>query len=171
MTPKSRRVDEHALDGLARVAPFLVRWIERLLAGGEPPLTVAQYLALGAIAEGPVAAADLARRTGVSPAAVSQLVAGLDERGLVERRSEPGDRRRQALVLSPDGERALSAAAARARAGLAQVVGPLPRPEADALARSLGRIESELAGTAPPRRPPPPRGPNGPRGRSAPPPR
>ena len=35
----------------------------------------------------------------------------------------------------------------------------LPRPEADALARSLERLEGALSGTAPPRRPPPPKPP------------
>ena len=66
-----------------RTAPLVSRWIERLLAGHDPPLTVAQYLALQAIAEGEVVGAELARRAAVSPAAVSQLLATLEESGLL----------------------------------------------------------------------------------------
>jgi DNA-binding MarR family transcriptional regulator len=53
--------------------------------------------------------AELARRTGVSAAAVSQLLGALEAAALVRR--VPGeDRRRQDLALTEAGERALAAA-------------------------------------------------------------
>jgi DNA-binding MarR family transcriptional regulator len=132
------------------------RWIERLLARHEPPLTVAQYLALRAIRREGVSGAELARRTGVSGPAVSQLLAALSDAELVERRADPADRRRQALALSAAGERAFRSAEAMLRGELGTLLAPLPPPEIDALARLLPSVEAELAGTPPPRRAPPP---------------
>jgi len=142
-----------------RTAPLVSRWIERLLTGHEPPLTVAQYLALQAIDDGGVVGSELARRTAVSPAAVSQLLAALETGGLLERQRLPGDRRRQPLALTGRGEQALRSAQVLLRTRLAALLSDLPRPEADALARLLTTIEAALSGTAPPPRPhrsPPP---------------
>jgi DNA-binding MarR family transcriptional regulator len=148
-----------AADALLSVAPLVTRWIERLLAGHEPPLTPAQYLGLRAIGGESLGAAELARRTGVSGPAVSQLVAGLADAGLVERRVAEHDRRRQALTLTDGGRRALDSANALILQRLEALLDGLPRPETDALARALPRVEELLSGTAPPRRPAPPRPP------------
>jgi DNA-binding MarR family transcriptional regulator len=145
-----------AAEALVAVAPLVSRWIERLLARHDPPLTVAQYLALRAITRERVTGTELARRAGVSGPAVSQLLAGLDDTGLLERQPVAGDRRRQALTLSAAGERAFRSAEALLREQLAELLAPLPPPEADALARLLPRVEAELSGAPPPRRPPPP---------------
>lgn len=132
------------------------RWVERLLAAHEPPLTPAQYLALEAVAKGQIVGAELARQAAISPAAVSQLLGGLEGDGLVERQRTADDRRRQPLALTKDGDRVLRSARALLRERLAALLGELPRPEAEALARLLQRVESLLTGTAPPRRPPRP---------------
>src|SRR5439155_21470526 len=92
-----------AADALVAAAPLASRWIQRLLATHTPPLTVVQYLALRAIAAEPVAAVELARRTGVSGPAVSQLVAELEGTGLVERAPAQSDRRRLDLDLTSAG--------------------------------------------------------------------
>src|SRR5919109_1604964 len=90
MSPRQRRGAGAAADALAEVAPLVSRWIERLLPAHRPPLTLAQYLALRALADNAQGAAELARRTGVSEPAVSQLVATLAAAGLVERRGAGG---------------------------------------------------------------------------------
>ena len=147
-----------------RTAPLVSRWIERLLAAHDPPLTVAQYLALQAIAEGEVVGAELARRAAVSPAAVSQLLATLEETGLLARGRLESDRRRQSLALTEQGRQALRSAQTELRDRLAGLLADLPPPEADALAGLLERLQASLSGTPPPprpRRPPPPGGPKG----------
>src|SRR3954469_21618262 len=101
-----------AREALAAVAPLATRWIERLLARHDPALTVPQYLALRAIAREGVTGSELARRTGVSGPAVSQLLSALASAGLVERRADAEDRRRQALALSPAGKQAFGSAEA-----------------------------------------------------------
>ncbi|HZT46062.1 MAG TPA: MarR family transcriptional regulator [Gaiellaceae bacterium] len=150
-SPSSR-----AADAVIATAPLATRWIQRLLQRHDPPLSLGQLAALRAIAAERLAAAELARRTGVSGSAVSQLVAELEHAGLVRRGTAAGDRRRQELALTPDGKRVLASASAVLRRGVGDLLADLPPPEADALARGLATVESLLAGTPPPRRPPPP---------------
>jgi DNA-binding MarR family transcriptional regulator len=150
------------VDALVAAAPLAHRWIERLLAGHQPPLTVAQFLALRAIASEGVSGSELARRAGVSSPAVSQLLGGLAEAGLLERRELPADRRRQTLTLSTRGRGALTSAQRLLRERLAPLLAELPRPERDALTRALPQLAAAFSGAPPPRRPPRPRPPAGP---------
>ena len=160
--PAPHRPPAEAAEALVAVAPLVNRWIERLLAAHEPPLTVAQFLALRAIAADGVSGSELARRAGVSGPAVSQLLAGLLDAGLLERHELSEDRRRHTLALSARGKRALAAAQSLLRDRLSALLAELPRPEADALARALPQVEATLSGAPPPRRPPPPRPPGRP---------
>lgn len=164
--PRQRTSSRHAAEALARTAPLVSRWIERLLAGHEPPLTVPQYLALQAVDEGEVVASQLARRTAVSAAAISQLLAALETNGLIERQRLPDDRRRQPVLLTERGKAALRSAQALLQDQLAALIAELAPPEANELTRLLGKLEGSLGGTAPPPRPrrpppPPPRPPKG----------
>src|SRR5690349_10353764 len=104
------RPQTRAARSLSAVAPLASRWVERVLAAHEPPLSAAQYLALRAIAAGNVTGTDLARRAGVSGPAASQLVGALVEAGMVERRADPNDRRRYELRLTAAGKGALDSA-------------------------------------------------------------
>jgi DNA-binding MarR family transcriptional regulator len=153
--PRRPRPRPEALDALVAAAPLATRWIERVLASHDPPLTVAQYLAVRAAARRPLTATDIARSAGVSTAAVSQLVASLEQAGLVERHPVADDRRRQTLALTSVGERALAAVTDRLRSELAFVLGDVPGPELAALARLLGHVGSSLERTPPPARPHP----------------
>lgn len=155
MPPPRPRTD--AVNSLIAVAPLASRWIERLLSAHDPALTVAQFLALRAVATEGVSGSELARRAGVSGPAVSQLLAALSDAGLLERHEVAGDRRRLALKTSQKGERALASAESLLRDRLSVLLADLPRPEADALARALPRVQAALSGAPPPRRPPPPR--------------
>lgn len=157
--PKPRR-PANVVEPLIGVAPLVTRWIERVLAAHEPQLTLGQFLALRAIASERLTAAELARRTGVSGAAVSQLVAALDQAGWIERSQSEDDRRRQALALSPPGRAAYASAASLVRSRMGQLLEALPPPEVDRLGRALERLEQTLGGAPPPRRPHPPRKPH-----------
>ena len=136
------------------MAPLVTRWIQRLLSQHDPPLTVPQYLALRAIERDGVTGTELAQRSGVSGPAVSQLLTVLADEGLLERQFESSDRRRLTLTPSREGRRVLAEAEALLIDRLGSLLGDLPRPEADALARSLPRVEATLSGAHPPRRPP-----------------
>jgi DNA-binding MarR family transcriptional regulator len=156
--PRNRPAGRQAAERLARTAPLVSRWIERVLAAHDPPLTVAQYLALQAIAEGEVVGAELARRAAVSPAAMSQLLTALEDAGMLIRDRREDDRRRQPLSLTEQGAWTLRAAQTALRERLAGLLADMPPKETDALARLLERLEASLSGTPPPPRPPrPPR--------------
>jgi DNA-binding MarR family transcriptional regulator len=156
------RPPSDAAEALVAVAPLVSRWIERLLAGHQPPLTIAQFLALRAIQAEGASGSELARRAGVSGAAISQLLSSLADAGLLERRELADDRRRLTLSLTADGQRALRSAHALLRKRLSSLIFDLPRPEADALVRALPKVEAALSGAPPPSRPhpPPPRPPH-----------
>src|SRR6266516_2953141 len=113
--PRPRRAQTDAAEALVAVAPLATRWIERLLASHDPPLTVPQFLVLRAIERENISGSELARRAGVSGPAVSQLLAGLADAGLVERYPATGDRRRQGLALSEAGDRGFRSAEALLR--------------------------------------------------------
>ena len=142
---------------IAGVALLAGRWIERLLGAHDPPLTLAQFLALRAIAAEPLAATQIARRTGVSGAAVSQLVAVMEGASWVERAPEPADRRRHTLTLTPTGVEVLRSATRLVYGRLDELLSDVPPHEARELTRLLERVEKMLGGSPPPRRPPPPR--------------
>jgi DNA-binding MarR family transcriptional regulator len=155
--PRNQPAGRQAAEALVRTAPLVSRWIERLLAGHDPPLTVAQYLALQAIADGEVVGAELARRAAVSPAAISQLLAALEDARLLSRGRLDDDRRRQSLLLTEHGIWVLGSAQTSLRERLAGLLADLPPRETDALARLLERLDASLSGTPPPPRPPRPR--------------
>jgi DNA-binding MarR family transcriptional regulator len=158
--PAPHRPATEVADALVAVAPLVSRWIERLLAAHDPSLTVAQFLALRSISTGGMSGSELARRTGVSGPAVSQLLSGLADAGLIERREFVEDRRRQTLATSARGQQALTSAQNLLRERLSSLLVELPHPEADALARALPRVEATLSGVAPPPRLPSPRPPS-----------
>lgn len=157
--PAPRKPQTDAAEALIGVAPLVNRWIERLLAEHDPPLTVSQYVALRAIAREAMTGGELARRTGVSGPAVSQLLTSLADAGMLERRPNPDDRRHQSLSLSASGARTHQSAQTMLKRSVGALLAGVPHPEADALGRLLPHVEAALGGTPPPRkrpRPPPP---------------
>lgn len=104
--------------------------------GLEPRL----FGALTAIAATePVAQAGLARLLGVSGARVVQLADALEERGLVERRRDPADRRTSLLQLQPGADAVLARARALAEEVNARVA-PLSAAETRRLVPLLHRF-------------------------------
>jgi DNA-binding MarR family transcriptional regulator len=76
----------------------------------------------------------------VSPRTVTDMIDGLEARGLVARCAHPADRRVTLLRLTPEGRRQLAAAAARADERHAAAVGGLSEHEQQTLRKLLARI-------------------------------
>ncbi|WP_432524116.1 MarR family winged helix-turn-helix transcriptional regulator [Kineococcus sp. SYSU DK006] len=91
---------------------------------------------------------------------ISRLVSRLLERGLLERRADPGDRRAARIVLTPEG-RAVQRAVGRrhARAVSATMTGALSREQLHQLREIGRRLADAAAGTAAAPRPGAPRRP------------
>ena len=134
--PSPPRPRPAAAEALAAVAPLATRWIERLLAHHDPALTVPQYLALRAIERERISGSELARRTGVSGPAVSQLVSGLVAAGLVERRPDPDDRRRVLVEATEEGLAALQEDRRHRVGWLVSAMQRLPPEDQEVLARA-----------------------------------
>jgi DNA-binding MarR family transcriptional regulator len=105
------------------------RFAERLLALDLGPSHAGILRMLGASPG--ISQQALAERLAIFPSRLVALVDGLAERGLVERRDDPGDRRAYALHLTARGRRQL------------QAIGRLAREHQDALCAALGAAERE----------------------------
>ena len=88
---------------------------------------------------------DLAARLCLDASTVSRHVRQLEERGLVERSGDPGDRRASQVMLAPAGEKALLAAMDRRRQVFAEVLSTWSAADREQLRRLLSRFADDLA--------------------------
>jgi DNA-binding MarR family transcriptional regulator len=77
------------------------------LRNGNHP-TMNELTILQSIKEGITAPSDIARKTGQATPSVSNTLTTLTNRGLVEREKDMGDGRRRKILLTPEGETALT---------------------------------------------------------------
>jgi DNA-binding MarR family transcriptional regulator len=85
---------------------LLLRQLRQAPVAGE--LTMAESAALTRLDRGgPATASTLARLEQISPQSMGATLGGLEARGLVERRPDPGDRRRAVLSVSEAGRQFL----------------------------------------------------------------
>lgn len=147
-----------AAAALIAVTPLVARFIERTLAGSDPPLTVTEYLLLRSVNDGAGGAVELAAGAAVSKAAVSLQIGALDAAGLVARTQNSSDRRRRDIALTPSGRSALDTAEHRLATALAGPLAGLLPHEAKQLAGGLEALGRAVSAPPPPR-PRPPRSP------------
>jgi DNA-binding MarR family transcriptional regulator len=85
---------------------LLLRRLRQLKAEGE--LTLPESAALARLDRGgPTTAGALARLEQISPQSMGATLAGLEDRGLVQRQPDPGDGRRIVLSVTETGQRIL----------------------------------------------------------------
>lgn len=108
---------------------------------GERGASRSTYSSLASLEEfGPQSQADLGRRLGLDRKNVSELAAGLEREGFIERAADPDDRRRKRLRITPAGRELLDElhlAITEAQEGLLAVLSPAERAE---LVRLLGLL-------------------------------
>ena len=129
----------------------LLRWIgwAQRKAGEdwirERELTHEQAFVLGYLTQNPGAIQrDIAEVSRTSAASVSSLLQGLERRGLVERRTEPGNERSKRVHATTAGTE-LIAGFDNAMAGTeATILAPLDKSEREALHALLTKITAEL---------------------------
>ncbi len=99
--------DAAAVAGELRVAVgLLVRQLRRIQRGDT--LTAPEISALSYLdRDGPMSAADLARREWISPQSMGATLAKLEARGLIDRHADLGDGRRIILSLNSNGRSVL----------------------------------------------------------------
>ncbi|MEE6272030.1 MarR family winged helix-turn-helix transcriptional regulator [Georgenia wangjunii] len=98
----------HLMAEVSRAQDAITRLLarERTAPMLRTTLTIQQLKVLMLLRlEGPLGGHDLARRLGVSMPTVSGVVDRLVKRGMLERRTDPADRRVRLVALSAEGER------------------------------------------------------------------
>ena len=146
----STRPDERKT--LGRTAAWLAKQVE--IGLGSVDLTLPQYRVLAMLEGTSALSSDLAERLAVRPPTVTAVVDGLVARGLIERRTVEGDRRRVDHVLTEHGRHVLEAADTAVNARLCEIAGHLDSPaETDRAFEGLtlwrrALVASRLARTA-----------------------
>ena len=128
-------MSEPSCTGLGRTTARLARVTERAVGGIG--LSLSQYRVLSLLDEGSAVATALADHLAVSRPHVTAIVDALVERGLVERRPDPQDRRRVSHGLTGPGRAALAAADEAVEARLAGLLDRLPPAAARQAASGL----------------------------------
>jgi MarR family transcriptional repressor of mepA len=129
----------------------LVRWIgwAQRKAGDEwireRDLTHEQAFALGYVEQNPGSIQrDIAQLTRTSAASVSSLLSGLETRGLIERRTEPGDERSKRVYATEAGAELIAGFGDAMASADETILAPLDDAERAALHELLTKITSQL---------------------------
>ena len=93
-------------------------------------VTPVQFAILNALIDTPgVDQITLAKRVAFDPATSGSVIGRLENKGWVARRSDPVDRRRKLLLLTPEGRSALTGMQAAVAAVQAEILSPLAPSE------------------------------------------
>ena len=133
------------------------RWLElgavlrsrRLLASLHPgvagKMTPSKLRALDLLArQGGMRVGELAAEVGIDDATATRLVDRLEAIGVVDRRSEPGDRRATTVALTPAGEELVTAIAAQRQLFFCDVLEALNQREREELVRLTSKAAVAL---------------------------
>jgi DNA-binding MarR family transcriptional regulator len=130
---------------------YLIKWVERgvrqeLDAALKPlGISASEYTALSVLGDRrELSSAQLARRTFVSAQAMHPIVVGLEQTGLVSRRSDPDHGRVQLVSLTPRGVAALAACNDACAFVEKRLFGKLSRSELEALRRGLMKCANAM---------------------------
>lgn len=114
------------------------RWTQGLATLGLRTTHFGVLMTLAAV--GSASQRQLGRAIGVDPRNLVQPIDQLEERGLVERAADPGDRRRHAVRLTPAGEAALGELRRVGAEAENELLAPLDEGERKRLQRLLVKL-------------------------------
>lgn len=124
-----------AAETLAELAPRLGRVIANALESDpDVALSLRQYRMLERLTGSPHRTGELATISGVSQPTASAAIASLEARGLVDRNTDPADRRATLVRINDAGRHVLATANARVLRDLSVVTAQMTTADAVALA-------------------------------------
>lgn len=138
--------DAASTQDAARLLTALAPRLNRAVRGQVRPkagLSMPQFILLRALRLGPLPAGQLAQRFGVSRPTITRTVDGLVKKGLVERQTDPSDRRVAMIALTASGQALHESTEQAAQEYLAALLERLPPSRLDNLrtaARDLIQI-------------------------------
>jgi DNA-binding MarR family transcriptional regulator len=134
-------------DLAVRLRLAVTRTARRLRQEAPAGLTPSQGAALATIERhGPLTPSELAQRERVQRPTIARMLAGLEERGLVQRAADPADGRSSLISLAPAGRELLDDVRTRKDAYLASRLRELDPEERAALDRAATILERLLEG-------------------------
>jgi DNA-binding MarR family transcriptional regulator len=134
-------------DLAVRLRHAVTRTARRLRQEAPAGLTPSQGAALSTVEQyGPLTPSELAQRERVQRPTVARMLASLEERGLVQRAADPGDRRSALISLTPAGRALLDDVRTRKAAYLANRLEELNDEERATLDRAAAILERLLEG-------------------------
>lgn len=137
---------DRAAGQFLEMIPQVMCQIKQQLVEAGSELSIAQFRCMMMVQRSPdLTLGDLAEANGVSAPAMSKLVDGLVEAGLLDRKADLVDRRKLRLATTPDGRRKLDAVGKQLQAHLAERLGTLSVPELNQLERLLSRVNDLLS--------------------------
>jgi DNA-binding MarR family transcriptional regulator len=137
--PSGAPVHARAAYLLARVGRTQsVRFSERMRSLGLRPKHFAVLNAI-ALSDG-ASQQEIGGRMGLDPSGLVGAIDELERMGLVARRRDPADRRRNVLALTEDGTAMLRRARRLVSDGARELLGPLDDDEVQALVALLGKV-------------------------------
>jgi DNA-binding MarR family transcriptional regulator len=127
----------------------MVAVVAESLAASDVPVTLPQWRALVVVdRHGPLHMSGIAEWMGLHPSNVTRACDGLVRSGLVQRREDEVDRRRQVLSLTAAGHRFVDALLERRRDAIAVVVARVPPERRDRLAEAMRDFAEAVGDTA-----------------------
>ncbi|MFW0787895.1 MarR family transcriptional regulator [Gordonia sp. CPCC 206044] len=112
---------------------------------GAGQLSAGQMSALWTIAQNaPIRATELADREGVTAPTMSRLVGALENRGLVERTTDPHDGRVSLFALTTPGMDYIQGASSRKSELFEEALASLDESERDTIARAMQRLADTM---------------------------
>jgi DNA-binding MarR family transcriptional regulator len=114
------------------------RWTATLAQTGVSPN---QFLVLMALAEtGPVCQQFLAGVIGIDPRNIVPILDSLEARGLLSRETDPADRRRRVIELTPVGQQIVAELSALGEQTERELLAPVPPADRESLRRMLRTV-------------------------------
>jgi DNA-binding MarR family transcriptional regulator len=130
---------------IERLRLVVLRLSRRIRTNSVDELTPSQHAVFTSIAKnGPATIGRIAELEHVQPPSASKIVASLEARGLVERRSDPDDRRCSLIAATDEGRAYLDEVRAAGRSWLAAQLTDLDDDGISALAAALPALEQLL---------------------------
>jgi DNA-binding MarR family transcriptional regulator len=107
-------------------------------------MTVAQAATLQALDGEGLRLGELSKCLGIAPSTLTRNLARLEERGLVRRAGDPGDRRAQRVVLTAEGRRAAAGVKLQEEAFVRSVLNHLPPGSVGATLEAFNQLVSAV---------------------------
>lgn len=132
---------------LMELAPLVIRLMrQEMAAHADAELSVPQFRALRFVARRPgCSLSELAETLGTSLPAASKLVDRLVDMALLQRATDPRDRRQLTLALTSHGQETMRAAHNAAQDHLASRIAALSPGDLDRSVAALGALRAALA--------------------------